>query len=219
MLTFLDPRDFNQLTLGLCGPPKPLHEHACTLSLKLPQGCYWGDTVLGTISQGLPYWLLIIIINSSFSCSLAWWCLWAAHPPRGEARSSGKHKGGSQTSVLSRAESWGGGDSLILQRDWKWMLQIRVCPTWQQRSWAFLVCKHKRPWEVSTIKILQCKYNLGGMKDFFSSFLGLHRQHMEVPGLGVESELQLPAYATQQCHIRASSVTYATARGNTGASH
>ena len=25
---------------------------------------------------------------------------------------------------------------------------------------------------------------------FFFSFLGLHLQHMEVPGLGVESELQ-----------------------------
>ena len=27
-------------------------------------------------------------------------------------------------------------------------------------------------------------------------FLGLHLQHMEIPGLGVESELQLPAYTT-----------------------
>ena len=36
--------------------------------------------------------------------------------------------------------------------------------------------------------------------DFFAViiavFYGLHRQHMEVPRLGVESELQLPAYAT-----------------------
>ena len=31
---------------------------------------------------------------------------------------------------------------------------------------------------------------------FFFSFLGPHLRHMEVPGLGVESELQLPAYAT-----------------------
>ena len=31
---------------------------------------------------------------------------------------------------------------------------------------------------------------------FFFSFLGLHPQHMEVPTLGVESELQLPAYVT-----------------------
>ena len=28
------------------------------------------------------------------------------------------------------------------------------------------------------------------------SFLGLHSQHVEVPGLGVELELQLPAYTT-----------------------
>ena len=27
-------------------------------------------------------------------------------------------------------------------------------------------------------------------------FLGLHQQHMEFPRLGVESELQLPAYTT-----------------------
>ena len=31
---------------------------------------------------------------------------------------------------------------------------------------------------------------------FFWSFLGLHPQHMEVPRLGVESELQLLAYTT-----------------------
>ena len=30
----------------------------------------------------------------------------------------------------------------------------------------------------------------------FFSFLGLHARHMEVPRLGVESELQLPAYTT-----------------------
>ena len=34
------------------------------------------------------------------------------------------------------------------------------------------------------------------MGTFFSLFLGPHPQHMEVPRLGVESELQLPAYAT-----------------------
>ena len=32
--------------------------------------------------------------------------------------------------------------------------------------------------------------------NFFSCFLGPHPQHMEVPRLGVESELQLPAYTT-----------------------
>ena len=31
---------------------------------------------------------------------------------------------------------------------------------------------------------------------FFLVFLGPHLQHMEVPRLGVEVELQLPAYAT-----------------------
>ena len=31
---------------------------------------------------------------------------------------------------------------------------------------------------------------------FFFFFLGLHRRHMEVPRLGVESELQLLAYTT-----------------------
>ena len=33
-------------------------------------------------------------------------------------------------------------------------------------------------------------------KFFFFFYLGLHLQHMEVPRLGVESELQLPAYTT-----------------------
>ena len=37
----------------------------------------------------------------------------------------------------------------------------------------------------------------GGFVCFlFFSFLGLHPQHMEVPRLGVEFELQLPAFAT-----------------------
>ena len=39
---------------------------------------------------------------------------------------------------------------------------------------------------------------------FFFFFLGLHLQHMEVPGIGVESELQLPATPwPQQCGIQA----------------
>ena len=51
----------------------------------------------------------------------------------------------------------------------------------------------------------------------FLSFLGLHPWHMEVPRLGVESELQLPVYTTaQQCGIRAASSTYTTAHGNAG---
>ena len=43
-------------------------------------------------------------------------------------------------------------------------------------------------------------------------------QHMEVPRLGVQVELQLPAYttATTKHRIRAASVTYTTAHCNTG---
>ena len=35
-----------------------------------------------------------------------------------------------------------------------------------------------------------------GQCDFFSSFLELYLQHMEVPKRGAKSELQMPAYAT-----------------------
>ena len=45
---------------------------------------------------------------------------------------------------------------------------------------------------------------------FLYFFSGPHPHHMEVPRLGVESELQLPAYTT------ATSATYTTAHGNTG---
>ena len=48
-------------------------------------------------------------------------------------------------------------------------------------------------------------------------FLGPHLQHMEVPRLGVESELQPPAYTkAQQLQIQAASVTYTTAHSNSG---
>ena len=52
----------------------------------------------------------------------------------------------------------------------------------------------------------------------FFVFLGLHLWHMEVPRLGVEWELQLPAYttATATQGIRAASVTYTTVHGNNG---
>ena len=47
-------------------------------------------------------------------------------------------------------------------------------------------------------------------------FLGLHPWHMEVPRLGVESELQLPAYAaaTAMPDLSRTSATYTTAHGN-----
>ena len=37
---------------------------------------------------------------------------------------------------------------------------------------------------------------LGLFSFFFFFFLRLHLQHMEIPRLGVESELQLPTYTT-----------------------
>ena len=45
---------------------------------------------------------------------------------------------------------------------------------------------------------IKAECSLEGLLFFFLSFffLGLHLQHMEVPRLGVELELQLPAYAT-----------------------
>ena len=54
---------------------------------------------------------------------------------------------------------------------------------------------------------------------FVTCFLGPHLQNMEIPRLGVESELQLPAYATAIQHqIRAISATYTTAHSNAGSS-
>ena len=41
-----------------------------------------------------------------------------------------------------------------------------------------------------------CSHPQGYLLFFFSFFLGPHLQHMEIPRLGVESELQLPAYTT-----------------------
>ena len=51
----------------------------------------------------------------------------------------------------------------------------------------------------------------------FVCFLELHLRHTEVPRLGVESELQLPPYATGTVTQDPSliSATYTTARGNT----
>ena len=47
-------------------------------------------------------------------------------------------------------------------------------------------------------------------------FLGLHLRHKEVPRLGVESELELPAYNRATTTVDPShSASYATACGNT----
>ena len=53
----------------------------------------------------------------------------------------------------------------------------------------------------------------------FLPFLGPLPRHMEVPRLGVQSELQLRVYATATAtRIRAASVTYTTGHGNAGSS-
>jgi len=52
---------------------------------------------------------------------------------------------------------------------------------------------------------------------FFFFFSRLYPPHMEVPRLGVESELQLPAYTTATQHqIGAASAACTTAHSNTG---
>ena len=50
---------------------------------------------------------------------------------------------------------------------------------------------------------------------FVFCFLGPHPQHIEVPRLGVQWELQLPAYTTaKQRGIQATAGTYTTAHSN-----
>ena len=46
--------------------------------------------------------------------------------------------------------------------------------------------------------VLVTKWDVSGCRQvfFFFYFLGLNLRHMEVPRLGVELELQLPAYTT-----------------------
>ena len=52
---------------------KPLHEYPCTLISKLPQFCCSGRHCFGKGLWYSPY-LLQLITNSSFSCSLGWLC-------------------------------------------------------------------------------------------------------------------------------------------------
>ena len=62
--------------------------------------------------------------------------------------------------------------------------------------WFWGVCFIRRFLRISfTDKHVICMLIPGSKtKDFF--FLGLHPQYMEVPRLGVKSQLQLPAYTT-----------------------
>lgn len=91
-LSLADPCEVHQLGSGLChlkrtsapGPPpcKPLCDHACTPSFKLPPVLWFGeDTALGNCKE-----------NPSFSRSLVWLCLWAPGPQRGDP-SVGLHWG------------------------------------------------------------------------------------------------------------------------------
>lgn len=84
ILTFSDPHDFSPLKLGLCGPPKPLHEYAYTLSLKIPQFCCSGRHCFGKDPRCSLY--LLQVTNPFFSQSLFLLCLSAWHPPRGKPR-------------------------------------------------------------------------------------------------------------------------------------
>ena len=74
--------------------------------------------------------------------------------------------------------------------------------------------KHvKSPFELSA-HTQMCLSDMN-MPSFFS-FIGLHPRHMEVLRLGVESELQLPAYTTatampglrQACDLHSSSISW-----------
>ena len=74
------------------------------------------------------------------------------------------------------------------------------------------------------IILVRCLFPLLGCKTFIKSlilyfiyFLGLHLWHMEVPRLGVQLELQLPANVTAITKIQAMSATYTTAHSNTRA--
>ena len=62
-----------------------------------------------------------------------------------------------------------------------------------------------------------CNLHLSFLPFFFFFFLGPCMQHMEIPRLGVELDLQLLAYTTATATQAPSctSVTYTTARGNT----
>ena len=76
-------------------------------------------------------------------------------------------------------------------------------PLWHQRRQQLFIFFH--PCALCEASSPQC--------NFFFVFLGLYLQHMEVTKLGVESELQVPVYATaiampdpsRVCHLRHSS--------------
>ena len=74
-------------------------------------------------------------------------------------------------------------------------------------------CFWTRDWTcATTVTMLDPKPHFIPFFFFFSLFLWPHLWHMEIPRLGMGSELQLPAYitATASPQIQAASATYAT---------
>ena len=129
MLTFSDPQSFNQLKPGLCLLPKPFHEYAYTLSLKLPQFCCLGRHCFGKRSLCSPY--LLQELNPSFSLSLTRLCLSARYPLRGEPsfwvtcdpENLGQQKGGT---CLSRQMVDGGP----CPRTWRSLMKCDSYMAW-----------------------------------------------------------------------------------------
>ena len=68
----------------------------------------------------------------------------------------------------------------------------------------------------SPLRYQNVKSKLKKKKTFFVCFLGPHPWYIQVPRLGVESELQLPAYTTAKAAVQAVAATYTTAHDNAG---
>ena len=77
-------------------------------------------------------------------------------------------------------------------------MQLRICLAWFQGSGLKLVITLlAQPGSASEMAVVFLKYYVFSSSHFlFVCFLGLHPRHMEVSRLGVQSELQLLAYAT-----------------------
>ena len=80
MLTFSDPHVISQLKFEVCLPPKPLHEYACTNSLKLPSFAVQRDTVLEkslvfsllrASNKSNAIWLGCILQQTQFSSKIS----------------------------------------------------------------------------------------------------------------------------------------------------
>ena len=116
-------------------------------------------------------------------------------------------------------------------------------PPWSQGRWTQVpLCSlgpllnfllHSRPWTLRFNEVLlrvkrewrrNTEHRSGGSLQRYLSlgslvvvFLAPHPRHMEVPRLGVQSELQLrPIPQPQQRRTRAATSTYTTAQGNAG---